>query len=119
MHGQYGVVIGLRLHLATAALALALALAIIREHHELFDGSGFPAKLKGEASSLLSRIVAIANCYDELCNPLRMSEALTPNAAPSLMFSKLSEKFDPTLLPVFIRLMAGLLARHPGSTFQR
>ena len=99
LHGQYGVVIGQRLHLATAALA------VIREHHELFDGSGFPAKLKGEVPSLLSRIVAIANYYDELCHPLRMSEALTPNEALSLMFSKLSHKFDPKLLQVFIRLM--------------
>ena len=78
MHCQFGVEIGQRLHLA------APVLAIIREHHELFDGSGYPAKLKGEASSLLSRIVVIANHYDELCNPLLIADALTPHEALSL-----------------------------------
>ena len=99
MHCQFGVEIGQRLHLA------APVLAIIREHHELFDGSGYPAKLKGEASSLLSRIVVIANHYDELCNPLLIADALTPHEALSLMYAKLRGKFDAKLLQVFIRCL--------------
>jgi putative nucleotidyltransferase with HDIG domain len=99
MHCQYGVGIGERLRLAPAALA------IIREHHELFDGTGYPSKLKGEAISLLSRIVVIANYYDELCNPSAIADALTPHEALSLMFAKLRGKFDPKLLQVFIRCL--------------
>ncbi|NMM11954.1 MAG: DUF3391 domain-containing protein [Rhodoferax sp.] len=99
MHCQYGVDIGQRLRLAPAALA------IIREHHELFDGSGYPAKLQGETISLLSRIVSIANYYDELCNPNAMADALTPHEALSLMFAKLRGKFDPKVLQVFIRCL--------------
>lgn len=99
MHCQFGVVLGQRLHLAPAALA------IIREHHELFDGTGYPAKLKGESTSLLSRIVAIANYYDELCNPPAIADALTPHEALSLMFAKMRSKFDPKLLQVFIRCL--------------
>lgn len=99
MHCQYGVDIGQRLRLAPAALA------IIREHHELFDGSGYPAKLQGETISLLSRIVSIANYYDELCNPNAIADALTPHEALSLMFAKLRGKFDPKVLQVFIRCL--------------
>lgn len=99
LHCQYGVDIGQRLHLQ------APVLAIIREHHELFDGSGYPAKLKGEAAGLLSRIVVIANYYDELCNPTLIADALTPHEALSMMFSKLRGKFDPKLLQVFIRCL--------------
>lgn len=99
LHCQFGVDIGQRLHLP------APVLAIIREHHELFDGSGYPAKLKGEASSLLSRIVVIANYYDELCNPALIADALTPHEALSLMFAKLRGKFDAKLLQVFIRCL--------------
>jgi putative nucleotidyltransferase with HDIG domain len=99
MHCQYGVDIGQRLHLAPAALA------IIREHHELFDGTGYPAKLKGESISLLARIVVIANYYDELCNPPSIADALTPHEALSLMFAKLRGKFDAKLLQVFIRCL--------------
>lgn len=99
LHCQYGVEIGQRLQLAPAALA------IIREHHELFDGTGYPARLKGESTSLLSRIVVIANYYDELCNPPVIADAMTPHEALSLMFAKLRSKFDPKLLQVFIRCL--------------
>lgn len=99
MHCQYGVDLGQRLNLAPVALS------IIREHHELFDGTGYPAKLKGESITLLSRIVSMANYYDELCNPLSIADALTPHEALSLMFAKLRSKFDPKLLQVFIRCL--------------
>ena len=99
MHCQYGVELGQRLQFTPAVLA------IIREHHEFFDGTGYPAKLKGDSIGLLSRIVAIANHYDELCNPPRIGDALTPNEALSLMFARLRSKFDPKLLQVFIRCL--------------
>lgn len=99
MHCQYGVGIGQRLGLAPAVLA------IIREHHELFDGTGYPSKLKGESIGLLSRIVVIANHYDELCNPMNINDALTPHEALSTMFAKLRNKFDQKLLQVFIRCL--------------
>jgi putative nucleotidyltransferase with HDIG domain len=99
LHCQYGVDMGQRLHLVPAVLT------IIREHHELFDGTGYPAKRKGETTSLLSRIVVIANYYDELCNPPIVADAMTPHEALSLMFAKLRSKFDPKLLQVFIRCL--------------
>lgn len=99
MHCQYGVEMGQRLHLAPSVLA------IIREHHELFDGTGYPQKLKGESIGLLSRIVAIANYYDELCNPVDIIDAMTPHEALSVMFAKLRNKFDPKLLQIFIRCL--------------
>ncbi|OAI18165.1 MULTISPECIES: HD-GYP domain-containing protein [Methylomonas] len=99
MHCQYGADIGQRLGLAPAVLT------IISEHHELFDGTGYPSRLKGEAIGLLSRIVVIANHYDELCNPVNINNALTPHEALSTMFAKLRNKFDQKLLQVFIRCL--------------
>ena len=99
MHCQYGFEIGQRLQLAPAVLA------IIRTHHECFDGTGYPARLKGESIGLFGRIVAIANHYDELCNPANTVDALTPHEALSVMFAKLRSKFDPVLLKVFIRCL--------------
>jgi putative nucleotidyltransferase with HDIG domain len=109
MHCQYGVDIGQRLGFAPPVIA------IIREHHELFDGSGYPQKLKGDAIGLLSRIVALANYYDELCNPINIANALTPHEALSLMFAKLRNKFDPKLLQVFIRCLG---VYPPGTILQ-
>jgi putative nucleotidyltransferase with HDIG domain len=99
MHCHFGVEMAQRLNLAPAVTA------IIREHHELSDGSGYPAKLKGEAINLLARIVVIANHYDELCNPLSLADALTPHEALSLMFAKYRSKFDPRMLQILIRCL--------------
>ena len=82
-----------------------MVLDIIQQHHEMFDGSGYPEKLRGDAISLPARIVAIANYYDELCNPLNIVNALTPHEALSMMFARLRGKFDPKLLQVFVRCL--------------
>jgi putative nucleotidyltransferase with HDIG domain len=99
LHCQYGVEIGQRLGFPVPCLA------IIGDHHEAFDGSGYPRKLKGEAIGVLPRIVAIANFYDELCNPVNIAAALTPHETLALMFAKHRNKFDPKLLQVFIRCL--------------
>ena len=98
-HCDGGFEIGQKLGLA------APALAILRDHHELFDGSGYPRHLQGEAIGVLSRIVSIANYYDELCNPRNPADALTPHEALSQMFAKMRSRFDPKLLQVFIRCL--------------
>ena len=99
MHCQYGLDIGKKAGLAQTALN------IIYQHHEHFDGSGYPRKLKGEAIDPLARLVALVNAYDNLCNPVNIAQALTPHEALSLMFSKHRALFDPKLLQVFIRFM--------------
>jgi putative nucleotidyltransferase with HDIG domain len=98
-HCHGGFEIGQKLGLA------APALAIIRDHHEMFDGTGYPRHLQGEATGVLARIVSIANHYDELCNPRNPAESLTPHEALSLMFAKMRSRFDPKLLQVFIRCL--------------
>lgn len=109
LHCQYGFELGQRMHLPAGVLA------IIREHHELYDGSGYPAKLAGEKANLLARIVAIANYYDELCNPVGLSDALTPHEALSIMFAKQRSKFDPKILQAFIRCLG---VYPPGTVVQ-
>jgi putative nucleotidyltransferase with HDIG domain len=99
LHCQFGVDIAQQLKLP------GLTQAIIGEHHEMFDGSGYPKQLKGEAISLLARIVAIANYYDELCNPPNVLQALTPHEALATMFARLKSKFDPRLLQIFVRCL--------------
>ena len=99
LHCQYGVELAERLNFPHGTLD------IIAEHHELYDGSGYPQKKKGEAINLLARIVAIANHYDELCNPLNLATALTPHEALATMFARLRAKFDPKFLQIFVRCL--------------
>ena len=97
MHCQYGVEAGRALGLTPAALA------IIGQHHELYDGSGYPQGLAGDAIHPLARLVGIANQYDELCNPVDPRDALTPHEALSLMYARMRSRFDPGFLQLFIR----------------
>ncbi len=109
LHCQYGVEMGRKLKFPFPTLA------VIHEHHEMVDGSGYPRKLKGDAINILARIVAIANYYDELCNPHNILDALTPHEALATMFAKLRTKFDAKLLQVFVRCLG---VYPPGTVVQ-
>lgn len=88
---------------------------IIEQHHEHADGSGFPLRLGGDRMSVAARIVALANRYDNLCNPNVPSHALTPHEALSLLFAQGKSRFDATILGGFIKMM-GIYP--PGSAVQ-
>lgn len=78
---------------------------IIACHHERWDGSGFPNRLAGEKIPRLARIVAIANRYDNLCNPLDLKQAKTPAEALRQMFRDEAKHYDPELLQRFVKTM--------------
>lgn len=90
-------------------------LRIIQEHHEYCDGSGYPRGLREAAIGRLSRVVSIANTFDNLCNPLNPGEGLSPHEALALMFKLQRERFDEVALKAFIRCM-GIYP--PGSLVQ-
>lgn len=88
---------------------------VIAHHHETFDGKGYPKALQAEQMPMASRIVALVNTYDNLCNPGNMAGAPTPHEALSLMFAQQKTRFDPACLTAFIRLMG---VYPPGSVVQ-
>ncbi|MBT9527251.1 MAG: DUF3391 domain-containing protein [Rhizobacter sp.] len=98
-HCAYGVEIAKKLGLATEVQS------VILQHHERVDGSGYPRGLQGPQLSLLSRIVAIVNAYDELCNPVNPAKALTPHEALSTLYAQQRERFDPQAMATFVRCM--------------
>jgi putative nucleotidyltransferase with HDIG domain len=93
----------------------AASLAVIAQHHEHTDGSGFPSKLTGERMHPLSRVVALVNRFDGLCNPPLAGRLHTPHEALSLMFAQGRSRYDATLLNAFIRMMG---VYPPGSAVQ-
>ncbi len=91
----------------------AAARNVIACHHERWDGSGFPNALVGSKIPRLARIAAIANRYDNLCNPFDLNTAHTPASALRRLFDKESGHYDPELLPLFVRA----LGVYPPGTF--
>ncbi|MDP3636237.1 MAG: DUF3391 domain-containing protein [Azonexus sp.] len=78
---------------------------IIACHHERWDGSGFPNHLVAAKIPRLARIVAIANRYDNLCNPFDLKVAKTPAEAVSHMFRREAGFYDPELLQIFVKAL--------------
>jgi HD-GYP domain-containing protein (c-di-GMP phosphodiesterase class II) len=91
------------------------ATIVIAQHHEHADGSGFPQRLNTDRMTAASRIVALVNRYDNLCNPHIAARALTPHESLSLLFAQGKSKFDTAILGAFIRMMGVYPA---GSTVQ-
>lgn len=108
-HVAYGVQMGKKMGLSKPVLQT------IAHHHELMDGSGFPTRVRGESMSVASRILALVNRYDNLCNPYQVASAMTPHEALSLIFSQLKNRFDTGTLSAFIRMMG---VYPPGSVVQ-
>ncbi|OGA97788.1 MAG: phosphohydrolase [Burkholderiales bacterium RIFCSPHIGHO2_12_FULL_69_20] len=91
------------------------AMQVLAQHHEMADGSGFPARLNLDRMVIGARIVSLINRYDNLCNPAQVAQALTPHEALSLIFAQARTKFDATMLNAFIRMMG---VYPPGSLVQ-
>ncbi|MCP4337698.1 MAG: DUF3391 domain-containing protein [Desulfobulbaceae bacterium] len=98
-HCYYGEEIGKEANLPEGVLN------IIYQHHERFDGTGYPQGLNGSEINKLAQLVAIVNRYDNLCNPPNPENAMTPSEALAHMFSKESKLFSPSILQKFIRFM--------------
>jgi len=69
-------------------------LEMIAQHHERLDGSGFPNGTKAGDLSLLTKIVMVADHYDELCNAPDPQTSLSPHAALSRLFRHVVMKGD-------------------------
>lgn len=74
----------------------------ILQHHERYDGTGYPHNKVGEDISLFGRIVAVADVFDALTAAKRYREALTPVAAFKHLISNSGKAFDPKLVKLFI-----------------
>ncbi|NPA60511.1 MAG: response regulator [Epsilonproteobacteria bacterium] len=74
---------------------------ICLQHHEKFDGTGYPKKLKGNAIHLYGRIVAIADVFDALSFKRAYKEAWTQEEVLAYIKSMRSKAFDPVLVDIF------------------
>jgi putative nucleotidyltransferase with HDIG domain len=108
-HVALGVRVGRRMDLPAGALTA------IAQHHELIDGSGFPSRVRGDSMTQSARILALVNRYDNLCNPIRPSTAMTPHESLAMIFAQLKTRFDAATLSAFIRMMG---VYPPGSIVQ-
>jgi len=83
----------------------ASIVSIIKHHHENYDGTGYPTRLKGEDIPLASRILAITDAYDALTSKRAYRDAYSTEEAKRIMKKESGKKFDPALLEKFINCL--------------
>jgi HD-GYP domain-containing protein (c-di-GMP phosphodiesterase class II) len=97
-------------------------LKMVAEHHEKFDGSGYPFQLKGDKISLYARVCSIMDVFGALTAPRSNRPGMTPFAALTEMKNNMEGHFDMRLLVNFIKILADAAAakvsasRTPGSS---
>jgi putative two-component system response regulator len=81
---------------------LTAASVIAHEHHEKWDGTGYPRGLKGDEIHIFGRIVALADVFDALTHKRQYKNAWEINDAVDYIKSLKGIQFDPRLVDIFI-----------------
>jgi HD-GYP domain-containing protein (c-di-GMP phosphodiesterase class II) len=81
---------------------LKIIARVVHEHHENYDGTGYPAKLKGKDEiHLLARVCTIADFFDAITTKRSYSEVLPISDAMNTMRKFRSIKLDPDIFDIF------------------
>lgn len=78
----------------------------ILQHHENFDGTGYPLQRKGEEIPLYARIIRLVDCYDNLTSRQLGRAAYSPSDAVEFLMSESGRTIDPQLLDIFLGKIA-------------
>ncbi len=76
---------------------------IIIQHHERFDGSGYPNGLKGEDIHAISKLFAIADVYNAMTSSRPHRQGIPPHMVNAEILSEAGTKFDPKITKLFIK----------------
>ncbi|MCQ8877254.1 two-component system response regulator [Pseudoalteromonas shioyasakiensis] len=94
-------IIGAQILENSSSPLLQLAHVLAMEHHEKWDGSGYPNGVKGEEISIEGRIVAIADVFDALTSKRPYKKAWSVDEALTHMREQAGKHFDPQLIDLF------------------
>jgi len=76
---------------------------VVFEHHENYNGTGYPSKLEGNDIHLFARIVAIADFFDAITTKRSYHEVLNTEDALNVMAKTVGKKIDPDLFEAFCK----------------
>ncbi|NMD68711.1 HD-GYP domain-containing protein [Bacillus sp. DNRA2] len=98
-------------------------LDMVRYHHERYDGTGYPAGLKGEEIPMVARIICVADSFDAMTSTRTYRNALDLSYAKSEIFNNRGIQFDPFIADIFLEILENegrtVLRRVPSAKFLR
>jgi HD-GYP domain-containing protein (c-di-GMP phosphodiesterase class II) len=75
------------------------------QHHERWDGEGYPRKLQGENISLGARIISIVDAFEAMVSEKPYRNSMIGYEAMKNLVAENAKRFDPTALKAFIKVM--------------
>jgi putative two-component system response regulator len=78
---------------------------IVRAHHERWDGSGYPDRLRGDEIPLGARIVAIVDAHDAMTHDRPYRPRLTDDEARAELIAGRGTQFDPELVDLYLEYL--------------
>lgn len=77
----------------------------VGEHHEKYNGSGYPRGLKGDEISLFASLISLADVYDALTSERVYKRGIQPNKAMGTIFSMRGQDFFPRHVERFVSFL--------------
>jgi len=105
-HPEKGHFIALNSHLLWDLIPM------IRNHHENYDGSGYPDGLKAEGIPIEARIVSLSDYFDALVTERPYKKAFTKEKALDFVKEMSGKKFDPEVVDAFFAVVDGFYEKH-------
>ena len=81
---------------------LKVAATVAYEHHEHYNGNGYPRGIKGEKISIYGRIVAVADVFDALATDRIYKKAWPLDKIVTYLKAQSGKQFDPELIELFV-----------------
>jgi diguanylate cyclase (GGDEF)-like protein/putative nucleotidyltransferase with HDIG domain len=85
---------------------------IVRHHHENWDGSGYPAGLKGTAIPIGARILSVVDCFDALTSDRPYRPRLADDEAMKIVVDRRGTMYDPLVVDTFVAIQRGITPPH-------
>ena len=79
------------------------SVAVVLEHHERYNGCGYPYRMAGDEISTAGRMAAIVDTYDAMTSARPYRAALSPSHALRQLYDKGGAQYDPALVSAFVK----------------
>jgi putative nucleotidyltransferase with HDIG domain len=79
---------------------------IVRHHHENWDGTGYPAGIKGTDIPIGARILSVVDCFDALTSDRPYRKKMSDEEALAILIERRGSMYDPLIVDTFLRVHA-------------
>lgn len=108
-HPDYGYNLLVQNSCACEGIDFEIIKRVVHEHHENYNGTGYPNKLAGVDIHLLARVTAIADFFDAVTTKRSYHDVLPTEDAIAVMSKSVGKKLDPALFEIFIKSIKQLV----------